>query len=72
MLLGPTAIYHCHMSMLMMCQADRIRLKQWRVKINYALLSTVAADRLTTGDNQRIERSKGVRTRQTMRVNKAI
>eukprot|EP00434_Breviolum_minutum_P031654 symbB.v1.2.027991.t1/scaffold2917.1/size67260/6 len=64
-------------------KADRIRLKQWRLKINYALLSTygstgairvgtVAADRLTTGDNQRMEevKSKGVRTRNTMRVNK--
>lgn len=53
-------------------KADRIRLKQWRLKINYALLSTVAADRLNTGDNQRMEdvRSKGVRTRNTMRINK--
>ncbi|CAK8989364.1 SET domain-containing protein [Durusdinium trenchii] len=53
-------------------KADRIRLKQWRLKINYALLSTVAADRLTTGDNQRMEevQVKGVRTRNTMRVDK--
>lgn len=53
-------------------KADRIRLKQWRLKINYALLSSVAADRLNTGDNQRMEdvRSTGVRTRNTMRINK--
>ena len=32
----------------------------------------MAADRLNTGDNQRMEdvRSKGVRTRNTMRINK--
>eukprot|EP00435_Cladocopium_sp_Y103_P036500 s440_g9.t1 len=42
-------------------KADRILRKQKRLKVNYALLSTVAADRLTQGDNQRMEevRAKG-------------
>ncbi|CAJ1357983.1 unnamed protein product [Effrenium voratum] len=53
-------------------KAERIRLKQRRLKVNYALLSTVAADRLTTGDNQRMEevKAKRVQTRATMRINK--
>eukprot|EP00438_Fugacium_kawagutii_P031051 Skav216748 [mRNA] locus=scaffold3744:17516:21995:+ [translate_table: standard] len=39
-------------------------------QVNYALLSTVAADRLTQGDNQRMEeiRAKGVQTRGSMRI----
>lgn len=53
-------------------KADRIARKQKRLKVNYALLSTVAADRLTQGDNQRMEeiRAKGVQTRGSMRIDK--
>lgn len=55
-------------------KADRILRKQKRLKVNYALLSTVAADRLTQGDNQRMEevRAKGVQTRGSMRIDKEI
>lgn len=53
-------------------KADRIRQKQKRIKVNYALLSAFAADRLTAGDNQRMEevRVSRARTRATMRVDK--
>mmetsp|Transcript_635 Transcript_635/g.1708 ORF Transcript_635/g.1708 Transcript_635/m.1708 type:complete len:400 (+) Transcript_635:93-1292(+) len=53
-------------------RADRIRRKQRRLKHNFALLSTVAAERLTSGDNQRMEESSShrVHTRATMRIAK--
>ena len=53
-------------------KADRIERKQRRLKVNYALLSTVAADRLTQGDNQRMEEvhARGVQTRGSMRIDK--
>ncbi|CAE6968541.1 unnamed protein product, partial [Symbiodinium sp. CCMP2456] len=42
------------------------------LKVNYALLSTVAADRLTSGDNQRMEEvnTHRIHTRGTMRIAK--
>lgn len=51
---------------------ERIRQKQRRLKVNYALLSTVAADRLTSGDNQRMEEvnTHRIHTRGTMRIAK--
>jgi hypothetical protein len=44
-----------------------------RLKVNFALLSAMAAERLSNGDNQLIEEmSRKVRSRSAMRVEKEL
>jgi len=51
----------------------RIMLKQRRLKVNFCLLSAMAADRLANGDSQVIEEmSRKVRSRSAMRVEKEM
>jgi len=53
-------------------KTERIQRKQRRLKANFALLSALAADRLTLGDNQRMEdtRARRAQTRTSMRIQK--
>ncbi|CAL1125891.1 unnamed protein product [Cladocopium goreaui] len=54
-------------------KVKRIILKQRRLKVNFALLSAMAAERLSNGDNQLIEEmSRKVRSRSAMRVEKEL
>eukprot|EP00435_Cladocopium_sp_Y103_P075516 s32_g59.t1 len=53
-------------------KVDMIEEKQRRLRANFALLSTFSADRLSNGDNQRMEElhSHRIRSRAAMRVDK--